>query len=245
MQVSLGRIIKKLSSFILTTNILLGLPAGAQAITFTGHTSGEWGSPNTDNQSALIDLSSEDGGTNNRLTWGEPVFPGFENYVQFNGIDFTTEPNNIFKLGKLYYQNGRTFVETNFDGDFPLHLELAFSLPLERTQSFRFLFNILNTPNNPEDPDVDDDDILLFSAQGMSSETFDYEGVEYTLQLIGFSKDGGITILNEFKSPELDLSEADLYGKITFAPSSASVPEPTAILGLSILSIYLATRKRK
>lgn len=50
MEVYLKKIIKKLSSVLLTTNILLGLPVGAQALTFSGETSGEWGLPDTETQ---------------------------------------------------------------------------------------------------------------------------------------------------------------------------------------------------
>jgi hypothetical protein len=244
MKVSLEKIVKKLSTILLTTNIFFCLQAGSHAATFTGQTIGEWGLPKTENPLAVVNLSSEDGGTNNRLTWGTPGMGGLNNYVQFNGMNFTTDTNNIFKLGELFYRNGSTLIETNFDGDFPLNLDLALTLPLSRTESFDFLFNILNTPNITGDP-VLDGDILRFSTAGMSSQTFNYAGIEYTLQLMGFSTDNGETILNEFNSPEWSLSKASLYGKITFIPPSASIPEPTAIVGLSMLSIYLATRQRK
>jgi hypothetical protein len=244
MKVSFEKIVNKLSTIFLTSNILLCLQAGSQAVTFTGTTNGEWGLPVMENPMAVVNISSENGGTNNRLTWGTPGMGGLNNYVQFNGMNFTTLPNDIFKVGELFYQNGSTLIETNFDGDFPLNLELALTLPLTRTESFEFLFNILNTPNITGDP-VLDGDILQFATAGMSSQTFDYEGIEYTLQLIGFSTDDGQTILNEFNSPEWSISKAALYGKITFAPNPISVPEPTAIVGMSILSIYLATRQRK
>ncbi|MGA9377430.1 MAG: PEP-CTERM sorting domain-containing protein, partial [Phormidium sp.] len=67
----------------------------------------------------------------------------------------------------------------------------------------------------------------------------------YTLKLIGFSTDGGKIILNEFKSPEMSTTKAALYGKIAFAPPAASIPEPSAIVGLSLLSFYWAMRQRK
>lgn len=244
MEVSLKTFIKKLSTFLLTTNVLLGLPVGAQALTFAGHTRGEWGIPNTENPMAIVNLSGEDGGTNNRLTWGTPGIAGINNYVQFNGMNFTTAPNHIFKIGEILYRNGSTLLETNFDGDFPLNLELDLTLPLTNTESFEFLFNILNTPNITGDP-VLDGDKLQFSTAGMSSQTFNYEGIEYTLQLIGFSTDDGETILNEFNSPEFSISNASLYGKITFVPPPVSIPEPCTIVGLSILSIYLVTRQLK
>jgi len=244
MEACLGKVIKKLSTILLTTNILLNFQPGAQAVTFTGETSGNWGLPNTENPNAVVSLSSEDGGTNNRLTWGISEKPKKNNYVQFDGMDFTTAPNSIFKLGELTYQNGSTFVDTNFDGDFPLHLELSLTLPFTSEQFFDFSFNIFNTPNTTGDP-VLDGDRLRFSTAGMSSQTFNSEGIEYTLQLIGFSTDDGETIVNEFNSPESSIAEASLYGTITFVPPPASVPEPSAIVGFSVLSLYLATRQQR
>lgn len=245
MEISLKQIINNLPTILLTTNILLGLQAGAQAVTFTGKASGEWGLPDTmSNPNAVINISSRDGGTNNRLTWGTPGTGGLNNFVQFNGIDFNTNTNSVFNLGELYYRNGSTLIDTNFNGDFPLSLSLSLRLPLTSTESFVFLFNIFNTPNSTGNS-VLDGDLLRFATAGNTTHSFNYEGIEYTLKLIGFSTDGGKTILNEFNSPERSTAKASLYGTITFAPPPASIPEPSAIVGLSVLSLYLATRKPK
>ena len=242
MNLSLKRIINNLSNIFLTTNIFLALPVAAQAVTFTGKTSGEWGLPDTiSNPNAVINISSRDGGTNNRLTWGTPGTGGLNNFVQFNGINFNTKTNNLFNLGELQYRNGSTLIDTNFNGDFPLYLSLSLTLPFNSKESFAFLFNIFNTPNTTGNP-VLDGDLLRFATAGNSSHSFEYEGIEYTLKLIGFSTNGGKTILNEFNSAEMSLAKASLYGKITVAPP-VSIPEPTVIVGLLALFLYLTTRR--
>lgn len=245
MKLSSQIIINNLSKILLVSNILLGLQTSVQAFSFTGKASGEWGLPDTtSNPNAVIDISSKDGGINNRLTWGIPGTGGLNNFVQFNGINFNTDINTVFNLGELYYRNGSTLLDSNFNGDFPLYLSLSLTLPFNNTESFEFLFNIFNTPNDTGNP-VLDGDLLRFASAGNSIQSFHYEGVEYTLKLIGFSTDGGKNIVNEFNSPERSTAKASLYGTITFAPPTVSIPEPSTIVGLSVLSIYFMTRKSK
>lgn len=244
-KLSVKKIITNLSNIVLTTNILLGLQVSAQAVTFIGKASGEWGLPDTmSNPNAVVDISSRDGGTNNRLTWGTPGTGGLNNFVQFNGIDFNTTTNTVFNVGELYYRNGSTLIDTNFNGDFPLNLSLSLQLPLNNTESFEFLFNIFNTPNTTGNS-VLDGDLLRFATAGITTHSFTYEESKYTLKLIGFSTDGGKTIVNEFKAPEMSIAKASLYGTITFASSATPIPEPSAIVGLSLLSLYLGMQRRK
>lgn len=236
--------LSKLSTILFSSYMLLGIHNSAQALSFAGKSQGEWGMPVTPSPTSVISISSHNGGTNNRITWGTAGMGSFSNYVQFNGASFDTTENNIFKIGDLFYRNGSTFVETNFDGDFPLGLALSLTLPLESKETFSFLFNILNTENTTGDP-VLDGDRLRFSTAGVTSHTFNYQDVDYTLQLIGFSTDGGETILSEFNSPENSIAKASLYGKITAAPNPSSIPEPASLAGLSLVFFYLARQKRK
>lgn len=90
--------------------------------------------------------------------------------------------------------------------------------PIYNGGIFDFLFNIVNTPNETGDP-VLDGDRLRFSNAGLSRQFFIYEGREYTLELMGFSTDGGLTQVGQFNSPEESVAEATLYGRITRATS--------------------------
>lgn len=233
----------RVSKFFLASAILLGLQNQAHAATFAGRTSAQWGSPLTPSPTSVISITSHNGGTNNRLTWGEAAPDKFTSYVQFDGKTFSASVNSLFNLGALSYRNGSTYTDSNFDGDFPLKIALSLTLPFASGETFNFLFNILNTPNTTGHP-VLDGDRLRFSTAGLSSHTFNYQGNDYTLQLMGFSTNGGQTIVKEFNSPEGSVAIASLYGKIISAPKPVPVPEPASFAGLSLLGIYFAARRR-
>jgi hypothetical protein len=209
----------------------------AQALTFDGSSSGQFGAPLTPG-SSTFSLSNQDGGTNNQLDWGDPVPDSFSNFVKFNSANFSTTPDAAFNIGKLTYRNGSSFAGSNFNGDFPLLVALNFTNPASVNPTFNYLFNILNTTNTG-DP-VGDSDRLRFSTAGLSSNSFNVGGVDYTLQLLGFSNDNGTTIINEFLSPENATATANLYGKIT----TTNVPTPALLPGLIGLGAT-AWRKRR
>lgn len=207
----------RLSAVVLMSLVSLGVSTQNQAqaanLTFTGTSSGQWGLPENPSQSTQI--TDQAGGINNRLEWGVPNCIGcttFNNYVQYDSTKFTAGVGSLFNLGKLTYRNGSTL--DAFNGDFPLTVSLLMDGPTQRLQAFSFLFNILNTDNLAADP-VLDGDRLRFSTAGLSSQSFEYHGIHYTLQLIGFSLDNGLTILNEFNAPEGETVKASLFGKIT------------------------------
>lgn len=218
--------------------LLLSFSSQAQAVTFTGTSTGSWGLPS--NPSASTFISNENGGINNRLTWGVPVSNSFPNYVEYDGSDFNTDVDNLFRFGDLTYRNGR--ITDFFNGDFPLRVVLFLSNPFSGTQSFTFGFNILNTDNNTGDPILDGDRLRL-STNGVSRQTFRYNGANYTLQLVGFSVDGGITIDdNELNAPEDSTATSSLYARITLVPQPKPVPEPVTSSGLFVMGLYIASR---
>ncbi len=232
---------KFLPTLIATTTMLFATTGKVEAITFAGTSSGSWGIP-AGRFGAF--LSNEDGGTNNRVTWGDPIPGSVTNYVQYDGLAFNTGVNTQFAVGDLTYRNGAVFTSShNFDGDFPLEVELSFTNPLNNAENFNYTFNIEQTPNTNNDP-VLDGDKLKFQANGLTSDTFNFSGVDYTLKLIGFSSDGGNTFVSEFNSPEDSVAEAMLYAEIT-ASQNFDVPEPTTIAGLGLLGVYLAGSLKK
>lgn len=233
---------KFLPTLIATTTMLFATIGKVEAITFAGTSSASWGLP-TGTFGAF--LSNEGGGTNNRLTWGAPVGGSFTNYVQYDGLGFSTNVNTLFAVGDLAYRNGDIYTSShNFRGDFPLEVELSFTNPFNSAENFNYNFNILNTFNTTGNP-VLDGDKLRFQANGLTSDTFNFNGVDYTLHLIGFSSDGGNTFVSEFNSPEDSVAEAMLYAEITAASPSADVPEPATITALGLLGVYLASSLKK
>lgn len=185
---------------------------------------GQWGLPFAIGPESVVLLSNENGGTNNRFTWGTPfTIPGIpspftNSYVQFDGRTFDADPSGLMNLGLMNYRNGEIFLATGFNGDFPLTIELEIAAGTTRHATFRFNFNILNTRNDPFLTPEQNADILRFSTAGVTNDTFDFNGVRYTLRLIGFSTDGGNTIVSEFRSPEGATSQASLYARLESLP---------------------------
>lgn len=71
-------------TFTIASTLGSNLPAQAQALTFQGTTSGQWGM--SSNPSGSTFLSGKNGSTDNRLTWGRVDScngcTSFTNYVQ-------------------------------------------------------------------------------------------------------------------------------------------------------------------
>jgi hypothetical protein len=234
---------KVFSTFFLSATLLFGCAGEAQAALFGGTSSGSWVLPDGIFGADLLDA---DGGTNNRIEWGTPVNSGEENNsLQYDGLNFDVDQNTSFAIGNLTYNNGVVRVGShNFDGDFSLDVSVSFTNPVTDTEIFNYAFNIFETINNTGDP-VLDGDILSFANDGLALNTFSFDGVDYTLQLLGFSNDGGNTILSEFNLPENATVNPLLYARITAAPNHTSVPEPTVLLGCGFLGIYFATSRLK
>lgn len=241
----------KLSAITLTTIALLGVADRAHAFNVSGTSSGSWEMPVAQDRSGYEWLSNENSGTDNRLTWGIGASGSFSNYVQYDGVNFNSGLNSLFNLGNLSYRNGATYFTFAFergkrDADIPLKIAMSLVSPSPVTLSFNFLFNILTTPNVTGDP-VLDGDRLRFSMAGSTSQTLNYGGIDYTLQLLGFSSDGGNTVFSEFNSPEGTTATASLYGKITGVERPAEpVPEPITLMGsaLGLLGLRLASGRR-
>ncbi len=243
----------KLSAITLTTIALLGVADRAHAFNVSGTSSGSWEMPVAQDRSGYEWLSNENSGTDNRLTWGIGTPDSFSNYVQYDGVNFNSGLNSVFNLGNLSYRNGSTYGNTTFaydsgklDADIPLNIAMSLVSPSPVTLSFNFLFNILSRPNETGDP-VLDGDRLRFSMAGSTSQTLNYGGMDYTLQLLGFSSDGGNTVFSEFNSPEETTATASLYGKITGVERPAEpVPEPITLMGsaLGLLGLRLASGRR-
>jgi hypothetical protein len=73
---------------------------------------------------------------------------------------------------------------------------------------------------------------------------FMIDETEYTLKLLGFHDTPTGTPVNEFISQEGDTSQTKLFAKIT-TPPSEKVPEPTTMVGLGLLGLYIMGRRNQ
>ncbi|NJL81056.1 MAG: PEP-CTERM sorting domain-containing protein [Richelia sp. RM2_1_2] len=219
---------------------VIGFPNQAKAILFSGSVGGTWGEPtpgkiNTDSISTGV-------GTNT-FTWGDPTLfqNAFANQLLFEGNSFSTDSNSLFKIGDLTYHNGTVLLGTGVES-VPLNLNLSFDQPTKLNQEFKYEFYLENTPNLSEDPELNAD--FVFVTKDSAKPTFVYDGHTYTLSLTGFSQDNGKTNVSEFRVLEGEKTTAAIFAQINKVSPSKKVPEPGFAVGLSLVGIYLISRKK-
>ncbi|WP_120500694.1 choice-of-anchor K domain-containing protein [Roseovarius sp. EL26] len=200
------------------------LGGAAHAVTFTGTAEGSWGNIQG---GGAIGVSNLDGsGGSSDVTWGNPVGTTFSNRWRFDGVGadggagWSTDNDDLFALGSFSYRNGSVNGHTFTGAD--LSVELTFTNPFNDVETFAFGFDVINTPNTGGGNCCADTASI---TSGLSSTTFMYLGEEYTLELFGFSQDGGTTVTSTFDSPEGSNARATLYGRII---QPATIPLPAA-----------------
>ncbi|MCP2729273.1 choice-of-anchor K domain-containing protein [Limnofasciculus baicalensis] len=76
-----------------------------------------------------------------------------------------------------------------------------------------------------------------------SPQTFNFMGMDFTLQLLGFGDTPNGPFVSDFISQEGGTNSTMLFGKITKNPRTV-VPEPATLSGLGLLGIYFIARRR-
>jgi hypothetical protein len=233
---NLARILFSTGGFVLST-LLLANPASA--LTFTGSGTGTWGTPlSNENNPQITGV-----GTPN-FTWGTAsLMEANPNQLSFQGNQFTAEVNDTFKVGDLTYFNGTILADTGI-ASVPLNFELTLSDPIVLSQVFSLDFEILTTPNVGT---VEENADAVIPIASMSEQSFSLNGKDYTLSLVGFSQDGGLTTTEEFHVLEDAETTASLFGRIVAVPPepSSRIPEPGAIAGLCSLALLLGWGRGK
>lgn len=221
---------------------LISLATPSYAQTFSGDSSGTFGIPNSGTNSDAV----FSGIGTDTFTFGDNTgFGTGPNEYSFAGNSFSTTLDSLFQVGDFTYYNGATLVGTTVDS-VPLNISFDFTDPSGVTQAFSFNFQNDSTPNTGTAEENAD---FVFPINSIGAQTFTVGTTEYTLALNGFSQDGGVTTVDQFRVLEGESTTAGLFGKITIAPDSEPIPEPSSILGILALSALgggsLLKRKRQ
>ena len=212
-------------STALTAVASLGISSHAQAqsLTLQGTSSGTFGTPN---RGANTNSQSSGVGTNT-FTFGG----GTPNRFTFSGNSFSTGIDSPFAVGNFTYLNEDTQSGTDV-ASVPLNIQLGFTNPSGVNQILGFDLGINTTPNNTGDPVLDADSV--FPVNRFANSSFNVGGTDYTLELIGFSQDGGATVIDQFILPEGQTTASAAIARITAA---SNVPEPSSTVGLLALGV--------
>ncbi|BAY31468.1 peptidase-like protein [Nostoc carneum NIES-2107] len=169
----------------------------------------------------------------NQVRWGQDIGNGQSGlgFQGASGVDFDLD--KVFQIGTLtHYNNAINYGTAASKVDLGLNLNFS-GLPVA-SQTFNFSFNIDETLNSGvcaygSNSQGCADKITFSTPKNVNS--FSIAGVDYTLQLVGFSETANSTPVTNFISQEGGSNSAYLYAKITAVPPKR-VPESSSALGV-------------
>ena len=226
--------VTKFSLFKLSTAsaaLVFGIAPQAGAISLS-LSSGSWNQPVGGSGIVYQTVASE-----TQVRWGTLLGGG--GISQKSGLGFTGVGPSTFGLGEIFQVGQLRHFNNPISGGTAasavnLSLSLNFDNPVT-AQSFNLNLQIEETLNEGTcayfsiTPCADK---ISISETSMSNQ-FSVAGIDYTLQLLGFSLTPGGAPINEFISQEGGTNEALLFAKIT-AVEPETVPEPATVAGTAL-----------
>lgn len=184
----------------------------------SGQVDGNFHSP-----SGGANLSYEISGSGDRFTHGDPIFmldgepihSGDPNVLEFGAQSFSEiPPGASFKLGTLTYHNGNSYYDSHATN---VKLQIVINLT-ERgeTIGFDLDLDLVNTPNDPDDPQASADYVKITNLQ--QNIPLQINGVNYKIALgFGATDSFGFSSQSQFHVYEGATGQGELLG--TFLPN--------------------------
>jgi len=146
---------------------------------------------------------------------GEPIVTGQPSILDFAAAPFdNVAPGEAFKLGDFFYHNGNSYYDSHAE---EVSLRITINLP-ERgeTIAFDLLLDLVNTPNDPDDPVSSADIVRLTNLQQDIS--LRINDVPYRIRLqFGATDSFGFATQDQFHVYEGATGKGELLG--TFVPN--------------------------
>lgn len=229
-----------MKSFVQKTSLALLLALGAtqaHAVLFDGTTAAQFVNPTGPAGMVVTGVGTS------AFTWGTGYGTAASS-LTFGGTSFSAATDTYFNLGTLSYYNGTILADSGAEA-VDLNLSVNFTSPIGSNETFNYTLQLLNSPNVGT-PEEQADKVYLPSL--FSSTLFNYDGVNYTLQLgFGTVSSGGFSQIDTLYAYEGQTAQGTLVGKITSNIPSANVPDAAATAGLLALGLgaLMASRRAK
>ncbi|MFK8184016.1 MAG: choice-of-anchor K domain-containing protein [Phormidesmis sp.] len=181
-----------------------------------------------------------------------------EDYTQKSGLgfegvnDLNIEMGDIFNIGSLTHFNQAIWANGKAADSAELSIDLDFGDFGIGKQTFDFQISIDETINNTtgcayytEEGNTCSDKVAWDWAIDESN-TFEHEGEEYTLELVGFADSfNSSNIVDSFISQEGGDNSASIFARLVTVDRTQDIPEPASLFGLAGLGLYFARSRKK
>ena len=174
-----------------------------------------------------------------QIRWGTPVNGNLQSGYDYDAVappPAAEATETQFLIGTFVHHNNPITGNSITGATLDISLNLTFGAT-NVIEDFVYNFQHVETPNStPCQFSIADGahnivpcDDRVSILNSIPNQTFTVGGKTYTLDLIGFSQNGGTTVSNQFFTEEGVDNTAGLYGKIT-TDFTSPVPEPTSVV---------------